>query len=231
MNYDDLTPNLEILLDLPVREGVGIITQDEAKPHHPMVMVNTPDWATLDTDLSVMDLNGTNEYLRCLAANCLDLDFTGSYSLWGWIKYQVGEDSQIVMGRYLLNDGGWELYLYEPTGLLTIRHHHAAGAATRSAGYSDGWTSNAWHFYGISRTAGAASVLMVRNDQSLAVTTSVGGIEDPEAHPAADLVIGVRSSLDANFYKGQWWRHRAAPVALTLAQFRQIYQRERRWFA
>ncbi len=73
--------------------------------------------------------------------------------------------------------------------------------------------------------------MMVRNSDSLVVTTSAGGLLNPEAIPAADLVVGVRSSLDDNFYKGRWWRHRAAPVALTLAQFRQVYERERRWFS
>ncbi len=229
-HYDDLTPNLEILLDLPVREATGIITQDEAKPHHPMLMVNTPDWATLDTDLSVLDLNGTDEYVYCLAADSLDLDFTGSYSLWGWIKWQSANDSQIVIGRYGIDTGGFELYLFT-TGLLTIRHHHAGGATARTAANSAGWTKDAWHFYGVSRTAGSASVLMVRNSDSLVVTTSAGGLLNPEAIPAADLVVGVRSSLDDNFYKGRWWRHRAAPVALTLAQFRQVYERERRWLS
>ena len=103
--YGNVPYNREILLDLPFREAAGIVTQDMAKPHHPMVMANTPDWATLDSGLGVLDLNGANEYLYCLAASCLDLDFTGDYSLCGWIKWETGDDSQIVIGRYGIDTG------------------------------------------------------------------------------------------------------------------------------
>ncbi len=74
--YDNLGINREILLDLPFREGTGVITHDVAKPHHPITLVNTPTWTTLDSGFQVLTLNGTNEYLQCLAASCADLDFT-----------------------------------------------------------------------------------------------------------------------------------------------------------
>ena len=34
MGYDKISLNEDILLDLPFSEGVGVITHDQAKPHH-----------------------------------------------------------------------------------------------------------------------------------------------------------------------------------------------------
>ena len=67
--------------------------------------------------------------------------------------------------------------------------------------------------------------------ETLGVTTGAGGIEDPESHAAADLVIGVRSSLDTNFFKGNPYRLRAADAALTAAQMGQVLGKEQGWFA
>lgn len=226
MNYDDVPFNREIVLDLPFREATGIITQDVAKPHHPVALVNTPAWASLDTELSVLSLDGATEYLQSLNADTADLEFTsGDYSLSVWLRWESGDASQIVMGRWELDVGGWEVYLFSPTNLLTLRHHHAGGAATRTGIYSDGWTQNAWHHMGISRTG--VNAVHYRNGVALTMT---GELEDPES-TTRDLVVGVRYTKDANFFKGKLWRPRAWNRALSAAEWAQIYERERRWFA
>ena len=227
--YDSVPYNREILLDLPFREATGIVTQDMAKPHHPMVMANTPDWATLDSGLGVLDLNGTNEYLYCLAADCVDLDFTGNYSICGWIKWETGDDSQIVFGRYGIDTGGWELYLYV-SGLLTIRHHHATEASLRTAAYCSGWTKSVWHFFSLSRTAGALSVDMSRNAEAQIVTRSVDGVLDPDSLATANMVIGVRSTLNDNYFKGLLKGFRAWDRVLSAEEWSTIYAIEKRWF-
>ena len=69
VHYDALAINRNIVLDLPLREGIGIITQDLAKPHHPITLHNTPAWTILDSHLGLLTLDGAAEYLRCLAAD------------------------------------------------------------------------------------------------------------------------------------------------------------------
>ncbi len=87
IHYDDAPINRGMLLDLPFREATGIITQDVAKPHHPVTLVNTPTWASLASGLSVLDLDGSTEYLQSLNADTADLGFTtGDYSVSAWIK-------------------------------------------------------------------------------------------------------------------------------------------------
>ena len=109
--YDNLGYNRRMLLDLPFREGIGLVTQDVAKPHHVIDMVNTPTWAALASGKMAINLNGTNEYLECQGAVCTDLDFTsGDFSVGGWFNWTVNEFSQIIIARYELSVSGWEVY-------------------------------------------------------------------------------------------------------------------------
>lgn len=226
--YDNLGYNHQILLDLPFREARGTVTQDVAKPHHVVDLINTPTWAQLDSDLGVLGLNGTSEYLESANAVCADLGFTsGDYSAGVWFYWQAGNDSQIIMGRYELDEGGWEIYLY--TNLfLTLRHHHSATphpTNPRSGIYSVGWAYNTWHFMGISRFGGGDAI-HYRNGVALAM---VGDLVDPEA-TTSDFLIGVRYSKNDNYFKGRIWRPRIWNRALTAQEWLTIYELERHWF-
>lgn len=227
IHYDDVNVNEDILLDLPFREGIGTITQDLAKPHHPVTLVNTPTWTALASGLGVITLNGTNEYIQCVNASSADLGFTtGDYSIGAWFNWQTGDDSQIIAGRYQLNVGGWEIYTYADANLyLTLRHHHAGGSATRSACYSGPWPQDTWHFMGISRTGGG-NAIHYKNGVAL---TTTGDLEDPEA-TTRDLLLGVRYTKDTNYHKGMLFRPRIWNRIITPAEWLQMYERERGWF-
>ena len=232
IGYDNLAINHQILLDLPFREGVGTITRDVAKPHHQDVdLINTPTWESLVSGLGVIDLNGTNEYLQLLAASSADLDFTSEdYSLGGWVYFRVGgANDKTPMSRFLLSNNGWELYHYT-NEILTLRHHHAAGATTRTAAYSENWTFGKWWFMGVSRSG--ASAQFYRGDASglvvLPTTISAGGLIDPEAC-VQNLYIG-RDTTGVNLHNGKLWRPRAWGRALPESDWLQIFNYERHWF-
>lgn len=227
--YDKLSYNNRMLLDLPFREGVGVVTQDVAKPHHPITMVNTPTWAALDSGKMTINLNGLTgtQYLQCLAASCTDLDFTsGDFSIGGWINWTVEEYSQIIIGRYELSDSGWELYLTNSGALnyLSLRLHHAAGVSTRTSAYSLGWTPGTDFFFGVSRSGAAA--LFYRDGE--VVTTVSETLIDPESC-SQDLVIGARYSKDSNYYKGPFPRLIVAEEALTAEDWRSMYKHQE-WY-
>ena len=230
--YDNLDFNKRILLDLPFREGVGIVTQDVAKPHHPITMHDTPTWASLDSGLGVLDLNGTSEYLQCLSASCADLDFTtGDYSLGGWFYLESGgaADDLTLLSRFLLNNNGWELYHYT-NAILTLRHHHAATPSPvfgRSSAYSRGWAFNKWWFMGVSRSGASAQFYRGDTDSFVALLTT-GTLVDPETG-AQNLLIGTDPTGD-NDYNGPLWRPRVWDVALTEEDWRTIYELEKGWF-
>lgn len=238
VHYDDIDVNEDILLDLPFREGTGAITQDVAKPHHPVTLVGAPTWTPLASNLMTLNFDGATQYLECPAADCVDLDFTTeSYSIWGWFNWTFPDDSQIIIGRYDVDGpafSGWELYLYK-TGSLNLRHHHAGTIVDghpRSAAYSMGWAPGVDWFFGVVRWG--AYVAMFRNGVAQTVLSSTGGIRDAEAC-AEDLVIGTRFTKTDNFFKGMLWRPRVAGGVglsgiITPDRFNQVYDREGVWF-
>ncbi len=223
--YDNLGYNRRVLLDLPFREGIGLITQDVAKPHHVIDMVNTPTWAALDSGKMAINLNGLNEYLECQGAVCTDLDFTsGDFSIGGWINWTVQEFSQIIIARYELSVSGWELYLARVGAVdsLNLRLHHAAGATTRTSAQSTGWPPGTLFHFGVSRIGSTAYFY---RDGEL-VTTVPDVLIDPETC-AEDLVIGTRYTKNANFYKGPVPRLIVADEALSANDWRAMYRQQR----
>jgi len=230
--YDNLAWNREILLDLPLREGTGIITHDVAKPHHPITLHNTPTWTTLDSGLGVITLDGSTEYLQCLAASCADLDFTsGDYSLAGWYYITSGgDDDKTLMARFLVDNNGWELYHYY-NGILTLRHHHAAGASIRTGAYSQNWTFGKWWFVLVTRSGVSAQFYRGDVDSFAALTTSIsaGGLIDPETCNQ-NFYAGTDGTGD-NKFNGPFWRPRIWPRVLSEAEGQQIWGHEKRWFA
>jgi len=216
-----------LLLSLPLAEGSGVRLGDIAKPHH--YVSGNMTWASLLSGLPVAVFNGTDQYADCAAAGSADLDITTQdYSIVGWVNYQVLAQGQIVIGRYGVDLDGWELYLHSPNHTLTLRHHHSSLAPPRTGCYSEGWTTDAWHLIGISRSG--AYPLMYRNGQELEMSYDVGGLNDPDTCNR-DMVVGIRFTKDANWFKGHMQGLRVwVGQALTREEHLHIFNTERRWF-
>ena len=227
--HDIVAVNSGLLLSLPFREGVGVITRDEGKPGHLGIDLNgPPTWASLVTGMGVLDFNGATDYIDCPAANCVYLNFiAGDYSLVGWVRYQVTGLSQIVFGRYGVDLDGWELYLYDINNTLSLRHHHVSLAPTRTGCYSSGWTTGEWHLFGISRSG--AYPEMYRNGVEVEVSYDAGGLQDPDTCNR-DLVIGCRYTKNANWYEGYMRGLRIWNRKLSAAEHRFIFDTEKHWF-
>ncbi len=229
VHYGDLDINASMLLDLPMTEGIGTILHDVATPSRLVTLTGAPTWTALASGLMTLNFNGTTQYGQCLNADCADLGFTaGDYSIL-WVMNQTsGDDSQIIIGRYQLDVGGWELYEYV-TGIVTIRHHHAGTIVDghpRSAAYSTGWTrTNTW-VGGLTRVG--SSVAMYRNGEPLTVLASTGGVTDPEA-TTYNLYIGKRYSGLENRFKNMLYRPRIIGAALTAAQHKTAYELIKEW--
>ncbi len=229
IHYDDVSINASILLDLPMTEGIGTILHDVAKPHHLVTLVGDPTWTAQVSGLMTLNLDGETQYGVCANANCVDLGFTsGDYTILGVLNWIVDDTSQIVIARYELSVGGWELYLTQGapgvTNYLSLRHHHAGGAALRTAQYSTGWTPATTWVFGVSRSG--AAIQFYRNGEPV---TTIGDLMiDPEATDQ-DMVIGVRYSKNANFFKSILYRPRVIGAALTASQHKTAYELIKGW--
>jgi len=183
--------------------------------------------------ISVITTDGTtNHYVMIDNLDSTELDVTSEdYSICGWLRWEnAPTTSVIIIGRYFLDNNGWEIYLTE-SGVhryLSVRHHHAGGAAVRSACYSDDWTWDIWYFWAVSRQG--TFVQQYRNGIAVTTTASVGGLEDPESCNQ-DLVIGIRYTKNANQFKGsqqgiRMWKNRF----FTANEWLHIFEKERRFF-
>ena len=226
--YDKISYNQRMLLDLPFREGIGVITQDVAKPHHPITLHNNPSWTALPSGKMALGLAGwgSSEYAQCLNAECADLGFTDSdFSIGGWFTWEdTVEDSQILIARYEVSVGGWEVYLTEVGALryLSLRLHHAGGATLRTGAFSLGWAYSTLAHFGISKIGDTA--YFYRNGEP--VVTVSDTLIDPEA-TTQDLVIGIRHSKDANMLSGLLPRLIVAEEGLTAEDWRAMYRQQR----
>ena len=227
VHYDSISYNRRMLLDLPFREGIGIITQDVAKPHHPVTLVGAPSWAALDSGKMALTLGGfgSGDYGQCLNANSADLGFTSEdFSIGGWFKWEdTAEDSQILIARYEVSVGGWEVYLTEVGALryMTLRLHHAGGATVRTAAFSLGWAYSTLAHFGISKIGNTA--YMYRNGEPVATTSDV--LIDPET-TTQDLVIGIRYTKDANYLSGRLPRLIVSGEGLTAEDWKSMYKHQ-----
>ncbi|KKL74947.1 hypothetical protein LCGC14_2059800 [marine sediment metagenome] len=226
--YDNLGYNRQMLLDLPFREGIGTITQDVAKPHHPVTLVGAPAWNALDSGKMALTLAGFGggDYAQCLNADCTDLGFTSSdFSIGGWFTWEdTAEDSQILIGRYEVSVGGWELYMTEVGALryMTLRLHHAGGASARTAGFSLGWAFGTLAHFGVSKIG--SSMQFYRNGEPITTVSDV--LIDPET-TTQDLVIGIRYTKDANLLSGRLPRLVVAGEGLSANDWRAMYRQQR----
>ncbi|KKM05731.1 hypothetical protein LCGC14_1751120 [marine sediment metagenome] len=230
VTHYDIRPVNEdyMVLDLPLREATGSRTSDVAKPHHPVTLIGAPTWTQLASLLGVLEMDGTTQYGQCLGASCVDLNFmSGDYSIGGWFNWTVNEFSQIIIARYELSVSGWEVYTTQAGALnyLTLRHHHAGGATTRTGAYSIGWTPGTPWFFGISRSG--ASAQFYRNGLPVETTSDV--LIDPETC-AEDLLLGVRYTKNANFLLGYLYRPRVWSRAMSAAEWLRVHDREAGWF-
>ena len=231
--YDSLALNEDIQLDLSMLEATGTLFHDESK-NHSMATSHTslaaPLWMQISAGRFGLSINpalpllDTRHYLDIPAANCTNLDFTTTdYSLAIWFYWgSSGSTSQIIMGKYVVSSRGWEVYLTESGALryMTVRHHHAGGAALRTASYSLDWEFSEWHLFSYSRIG--TTGYHYRDGQPITTVSDV--LIDPESNVADDFRIGCRYTEDSNWLKGRFHRPRAWSRALTANEHKTLFE-------
>ncbi len=224
--YDNLSLNEGIVLDWPFLEGVGTVTHDQSQSGSigQLLTGGLPViWpaGTGQPFYGIYLFETWNQYINCPAADTTDLNFTsGDYSLSCWLNWSIVEFSEIIMGKYVLNTSGWEVYLTNAAGLdyITVRHHHGG---TRSSSFSTGWDVSTLWCFGYSRTGATAQ--HYRNGVAVPTTVQAGGLIDPASSAANDLRCGVRYTEDANWLNAYFGRPRAWARELTSDDHRQLF--------
>lgn len=230
--YDSLGINEDIVMDMSMLEATGTITHDESKSGIVATLHNGVIWDAIASGRhGVHLLEFVSRYLDASAADTTNLNFTTTdYSLVMWVYMSHWlDDDMVAMGRYhVVNRRGWEVYYYDPTNLMTLRHHHAGTTPTRTGAYSGGWLRDGQRrLFGVTREGATAQHYM--NGQPVTTIISAGGLVDPDTS-TDDLVIGCRHTKDTNFWTGHLHRPRAWSRALSADEHRFIFEMERDWY-
>ena len=231
--YDSLGLNENIELDLSMLEATGALLHDESKNHSMATMhssIGTPLWLQTPSTRYGIDLNriypafDMQQFYDIPAADCPNLNFTSTdYSLAIWFYYtDTGFTDQNIMGKHVVDNNGWEVYLTDiGTGLfLTVRHHHSLGATLRTGYYSLGWVRSAWHLFSCSRIG--TTGYHYRDGQP--ITTVSGVLIDPESSVASDWRLGCQFNELDNWFKARFHRPRVWSRGLSAADHNLLYR-------
>lgn len=207
----------DLVFSLPMREGAGV-PHDVARPHHPMSLGGAPTWTKIaPSGIWVMDFNGTNDYLRCLAAACTDLNFTTEdFSLACWINPDSGDTSAFI-ARGLSNTNGWVLFLHPNNGVFVYFKMHNTDTTTARGDIS----LEAWQLVGVRRSGTKARIYVNGADQTL----TAPAMPDP---PTSNENLYIGAGI--NKFNGKLWNPRIWARALAPWEHRQIFNRERDLF-
>lgn len=216
-----------------------VTTYDKSRWGHDLTLHNNTWVQEYDGSLWLPQFNGTTAYMDRAHADTEALGITGGllegYTIMGWINWTDTTNSEIIIGRYEVDVGGWELYLYhDGLGVYSLnqRHHHAGTVIDghpRTASYSNDWIEGmTWHFAVVFNGNGTDAT-HYRNGVAVAVVSSTGGMLDFES-TTQDLVVGVRYSLGANWYWGWMGLVRFYPYIMSPAQVRARYHAEKSLF-
>jgi len=191
-----------------------------------------PTWIQLPSGVWVIAYDGLANYMDAAAADTTQMDIvTRKYTILCWINWVDTSNSEVIIGRYRVDNDGWELYLYNSAGhyYLTQRHHHSlitVAGHERTASYSDDWTpETTWHL-AVVFDGDATDCRHYRNGVALAVTSSAGGIRNPESNDD-DLVIGTRYLKNGDWYEGWMSPPVMYEYAMSQDEINKIYQSER----
>ncbi len=190
-----------------------------------------PAWVQRPSGAWVLEYNGTSQYMDASNVATRQLDIiTQKYTLLCWVHWKDTGQSGIILGRYQLDIEGWEIYFTENAGVyyLTQRHHHAGTVVDthpRSASNSEGWLPDTTHHMAVVFNGNGTDCNHFRNGVDLAISSSTGGIRDPETC-ADELIAGSRYTKSDNWYWGWHSPFLMVDYAMSQDEINKIYHSE-----
>jgi hypothetical protein len=223
--FDKEAINSQLLLGLPFVEGTGIITQDIAKPHHPVALTNTPTWTTLASGLQVLDFNAAiPEFLESPTVSTADLDFTsGDFSVAIWAYIDSLADIRELFCRGLTTNDGWRIFIMDD-GRLGIQTNQAAAAQTSLSAVGE-ITINNWGLLSASRSGTRGRVYKNGQDVTVTAPNHINPLTS-----ARKLHVGIYDTEAHNPFDGKMWNPRIWGRKLEPWEHMALFNAERQLF-
>ncbi len=205
-------------------EETGVLTNDNAKPHHQHTLTGTPSWASLANGTPYLSFNPAHpDYLQCPAAATADLNFTaGDFSLMVWMN------TVALLGYPLMNRGatitdGWSMNVSAEGKVSLLTRQGGTGQSTFTVNVI---LINQWYL--IMATRSGASCHIYINGAEPAYS-SVGVHVNPAA-AVRNMYFGCFDAGGAPQYSGYMYRPRIWGRQLSAAEAYQLFQLERDLF-
>ena len=224
--FDNKDINKNLLLDLQMKEGVGTVTRDWAKPHHTdPTLTGAPSWVQggVSGKLNYLDFNSGNpDFIEIAALDSTDLDFTSedfSVALWVYPD-SIGGDIYVLSRGDVLTDG-WVVLI--STGTRFLLRTNQAGDTKQARGI--GLVIGDWNFIVLTRdgTTGIAY------HNGINTTDFVQSLTNPVT-ANRKLLFGVEDDESSNPFDGKIYRPRIWERALSADEIKFIYESERGLF-
>lgn len=231
IGYDSISLNYQQSLAITMRENIGVLAHDVARPaatlNHTMTLNGaTIAWASLAlSNLSYITFNpATPDWLDCSAVNTADLDFTtGDFSLAAWICLSDLTANRSLICRGFLDTDGYYIQVLINGSLFFITNQAAASQITTSA--AGDIVINTWYLVGVSRS-GAGALLYVNGVD----VTAVPGVHIDPLTSARELHIGIYDNEVGSPWAGNMWNPRVWERALSGEEWRRLFTLERGLF-
>lgn len=222
--FDSDSLENQLLFSLPMFEGSGTATvRDVSRAHHPVTQTHAPVWTQLSpSGLWCLDFDGASDCVKCDVGSCSDLDFTtGDFSGVAWEAIDTLKNNATMLYRYSASKG-W-FFGSHLNGALWAATCDAGGIKVSQSGAGEVQAS-AWQLVGFSRSGTSVRVYVNGRDVTASAATH-NAIVSVNQH----LYICYNSS-SAVYLDGRLWNPRIWSRALSPAEHRSIWLRERHLF-
>jgi len=233
VGHDNLPINFQLLLSAPFREGTGgagTPTQDVARPHHPLILRGaTIAWGQVAlSNLTYINLDSdTPDFIDCLGASCVDLDFIGDdFAMTCWVHSTGLVGGRAIMYRGVQGVDGWGWFV-RATGQQRFETNQAAAVYQYTQSPAGDVLINAWWLLGMSRSG--ASVQLFKNGIEVTDPDETGAHVNPLTS-ARDLHIGIADNEVLYPWRGYKWNPRIWGRHLTPDDHKQVFDLEGHFF-
>lgn len=219
--------NVDLLLDIPMREGAGLVTHDWAKPRHePVTLTGAPAWTQggVSGKLNFLDFDNTNpDFIEIAAADSADLDFTTeSFSLCTWVNLDAIDDYILIM-RGLLTTDGWMLSIGNDGTISLCTSQAAADQVTVSS--QNLFTVGTWAFVAATRDGNSVRIYKDGRDETAIPVSHTNPLTANRK-----LLVGVFNNEATFPLNGKLYRPRIWERTLSKDEQKFIYNSERGLF-
>lgn len=232
IGYDSLPLNYQQSLAITMRENIGVLAHDVARPaitlNHTMTLNGPPTWWNLAlSNLSLLNFNfATPDFLDCSGVNTADLDFVaGDFTLAAWVCVGDLTANRMVICRGFLDTDGYYFAVLIDGSIFFITNQAVPTPNQITQSAAGEIVINIWYLVGVSRDGASARVYKNGLD-----VTDVAGVHINPVTSARELHIGIYDNEVGSPFSGNMWNPRIWSRSLSADDWRKMWEMERGLF-